>query len=195
MKKLVCLACLFAAISMYGCAHEPAVAPVKSAPPQYAIEAPNNSGIITQGQIGSNTIINSPIPSPRVMTPEQMAAAVNELKKAFPGATVRLNYSADNRVDEIEKFYGQVIAVFENSQRWLITPSRIGKSMGFVDGGTLTGEGVRCTPASKAGDIAVLAMKVAGFPCMRDARDWMVSGRDNPPDVVISIGSRFIPQQ
>jgi hypothetical protein len=63
-KALVSLACILAMCAMHGCAHQGATAPAKpSAPPQNLIDAPNNQGIATQGQVGNNTIINPPVPA------------------------------------------------------------------------------------------------------------------------------------
>jgi hypothetical protein len=155
-----------------------------------------NSGIVAPGATGPITQVGQLPPPPRVMTPEQMAVAVDELRKAHSGSIIRLNYSADNGVDEVEKFYAQVHAVFKQSKHWRVFPSRIGKSMGFAGGGTLTGEGVRCTSSSKAGKIAIEAMRLAGFPCIGEARDWNVTAEGRlRSDVVISIGSRFIPSE
>lgn len=145
---------------------------------------------------GSQVVKGYIPPRKRIISTRQRAAATAELSKAPTGSVIRLNYAAENGVDEVENFYAQVEAIFSDSQHWQVVPSRIGKSMGFADGGALTGEGVRCTSYSETGKKAIEAMRLAGFPCIGEARDWSVSYESRPrSDVVISIGSRFVPSE
>jgi hypothetical protein len=143
-------------------------------------------------------------PLERVISPEKFAAATKVLQTAPHGAQVFLNYSAKDGVNEIERFYNQVTGLFGQSDHWIVAGTQhIGASMMFADGGQRTGEGVGCSmrnPPTEAGRIAEEAMIATGFPCTREAADW--GGRNNDEkgnrkpelmDIVISIGTRFIP--
>lgn len=154
----------------------------------------NNSGIIAPGATATITqqIRGYMPPAPRVMTNNQMAAAVAKLQAAPFGSIIRLNYAASDNNKEVEAFFAQVETVFRRADHWKVSIQRIGKSMGTADGGTLTGEGVGCTVAGAHGSIAVDAMAAAGFPCTRKAADWGVA-TPPPSDAVISIGSRIVP--
>ena len=156
----------------------------------------SNSGIIAPGATGSITqqVQGYVPPSPRVMTDEQLAAAVAKLQTAPPGSIARLNYAASDGNKEVQQFSAQVEMAFRRADHWKVINQRIGKSMGTADGSTLTAEGIGCTVVGDHGGIAVDAMAAAGFPCTRKAVDWGVASPP-PGDVVISIGSRIIPQE
>ena len=168
-----------------------------SAPANSVGKVYSNSGIIAPGATGQ--IIQQrgqQRPPPRFMSQKQIDAATAELRKARGGNVARINYSADNDVDEIETFYDQVVRLVQNSGRWEVVTEHIGRSMSFADRGTLTGEGVRCTSSSEYGDMAIEAMRLSGFRCIGKARDWAVSEANKAgTDVVISIGSRFVPPE
>jgi hypothetical protein len=156
----------------------------------------NNSGIIAPGATGSITqqVQGYVPPPPRVMTDEQLQAAVAKLQTAPPGSIVQLNYAASDDNKEVQHFSAQVEMAFRRADHWKLSTQRIGRSTTTTDGGTLTAEGIGCTTLGDNGGIAVAAMAAAGFPCSRKAADWGVA---NPPpgDIVISIGSRIIPQE
>jgi hypothetical protein len=143
-------------------------------------------------------------PPARVITPDNFNAAVETLQTAPPGSTVFLNYSAKVGVDEIQDFYDQVTKLFGRADHWTIAGTeKIGPSMIFANGVTLTGEGVGCTTReaeSKASEIAKKAMALSGYPCSREAADWgsrnldaKGNRKEETMDIVISIGTRFIP--
>jgi len=155
-----------------------------------------NTGIIAPGATGSITqkIQGYVPPPPRVMTDEQLAAAVAKLQTAPRGSIARLNYAASDDNKEVQQFFAQVRMAFRRANDWKVSTQRIGKSQGTADGGTLTAEGIGCTVVGNHGSIAVDAMTAAGFPCTRKAADWGVARRP-AGDVVISIGSRIIPPE
>ncbi len=156
----------------------------------------SNSGIIAPGATGSITqqIQGYVPPPPRVMTDEHLAAAVAKLQTAPPGSIARLNYAASDDNKEVQQFFAQVEMAFRRANDWKVITQKIGKSMGTADGSTLTADGIGCTIVGDHGGIAVDAMTAAGFPCTRKAADWGVASPP-PGDVVISIGSRIIPQE
>jgi len=146
---------------------------------------------------------NAPPPA-RVITPEDAAAAVNALQTAVPQSKVFLVYSGKNGLQEIEEFFGQVSAIFHRADHWqIVGTERIGPQMLTMDGSILTGEGVGCSiPGSlrNAGEIAKTALALTGHPCTREAANWGPHTYDERgarkpeiADIVISIGSRFIP--
>ena len=156
----------------------------------------NNSGIIAPGATGAITqqVQGYVPPPPRIMSEQQLAAAAAKLQTAPAGSIARLNYAASDDNKEVQHFFMQVEMAFRRADHWRVTTQRIGKSTWTADGSTLTAEGIGCTVVGEHGGIAVDAMTAARFPCSRKAADWAVASPP-PGDVVISIGSRIIPQE
>lgn len=73
-------------------------------------------------------------PPPRVMTDEQLAAAVTKLQTAPPGSIARLNYAASDDNKEVQHFFAQVQMAFRRANDWKVSTQKIGKSMGTADG-------------------------------------------------------------
>lgn len=148
-----------------------------------------------QNNYGQQVVIGFVPPPYRVIPTEKMTASVATLRSASDGSKVKINYAAVDGDKEIEPFSKQVTALFAAANHWHVETARIGKSMNFADGGTLTGEGIGCTESpNSAGAIAEKAMEVSGFPCANKAADWGSPYKEHA-DVVISIGSRIIPPQ
>jgi hypothetical protein len=168
--------------------------PSPKAPSPTVCQDTTNSNC-AQNNYGQQVVIGYVAPPYRVISPDKMTAAIATLQLAPKRAKVRINYAAVDGDKEIEPFFKQVTALFAGANHWHIETARIGKSMSFADGGTLTGEGIGCTaPPKGSGAIAEKAMDTAGFPCARKAADWGSSGLKRA-DIVISIGSRIVPPQ
>ena len=60
-------------------ANPPSVTPISPTTSESGINAPNNSGIVTQGQTGNNTLINQ-VPAPRRLSPEQAEILTQSLR-------------------------------------------------------------------------------------------------------------------
>lgn len=147
-----------------------------------------------ENNYGQQVVIGYVVPPHRVISPQNVSAAVAILESAPRESKVRVNYAAENGDAEIERFFKQVTELFLRANHWRVETERIGKSMNFADGGTLTGEGIGCSPSSDIGVLAKKAMDISGFPCMREPADWGVK-HGAPADIVISIGSRIIPRK
>jgi hypothetical protein len=145
-----------------------------------------------QNNYGQQVVIGYVVPLHRVISPEKMSAAIAALQSAPEGSKVRINYAAENGDAEIEPFFKHVTDLFLAANHWQVETERIGRSMNFADGGTLTGEGIGCSASGDIGTVAKKAMDISGFPCMREPADWGIK-HGAPADIVISIGSRIIP--
>jgi hypothetical protein len=145
-----------------------------------------------QNNYGQQVVIGYVVPIHRVISPEKISAATAALESAAGGSKVRINYAAENGDAEIESFFKQVTELFTAAKHWQVETARIGRSMNFADGGTLTGEGIGCSASGEVGMMAKKAMGISGFPCMREPADWGTK-HGAPADIVISIGSRIIP--
>jgi hypothetical protein len=145
-----------------------------------------------QNNYGQQIVIGYMVPPHRVISPEKMNAATTVLESAPGGSKASINYAAENGDAEIESLFKQVTELFTAAKHWQVKADRIGRSMNFADGGTLTGEGIGCSASGDIGKIAKKAMDISGFPCMREPADWGTK-HGAPADIVISIGSRIIP--
>lgn len=95
-----------------------------------------------QNNYGQQVVIGFVPPPYRVIPPEKMTASVATLRSASDGSKVKINCAAVDGDKEIERFSKQVTALFAAANHWHVETARIGKSMNFADGGTLTGEGI-----------------------------------------------------
>ena len=95
-----------------------------------------------QNNYGQQVVIGFVPPPYRVIPTEKMTASVATLRSASDGSKVKINYAAVDGDKEIEPFSKQVTALFAAANHWHVETARIGKSMNFADGGTLTGEGI-----------------------------------------------------
>jgi len=149
-------------------------------------------------------------PPPRQMTIPNANAAIALLKTAPKGSRVAIQITGGD--SEINSFTSQVVRLFNDTNgTWAIANiSRAGMTILMTDNGVYNGSGFHCSVAnnaSGAGEIAVKALAMTGYPCVRDPDIYNPPPQtpsvaqpngQNPPapppvDLYLSIGTRIVP--
>jgi hypothetical protein len=147
-------------------------------------------------------------PPPRQMTTRNAYAAIALLNTAPKGSRVSISITGGD--NEINSFVSQVVQLFNDTRGvWVIADiQRAGMTISMSGDTIYNGSGFHCSAsntASGAGEIAIRALALTGFPCVRDPdsdyspppRPPSAPGQPSTPsapiDLCLSIGTRIVP--
>lgn len=141
-------------------------------------------------------------PPPRQMTVPNASAAIALLKTAPKGSRVVIQTAGGD--SEVNSFTSQVVRLFNDTNgTWVIGDISLSRATAATNGDDAdSGSGFHCSAANRAsgaGEIAIKALAMTGYPCVRDPDGHNPpasepSGQNPPPvDLYLSIGARTVP--